>query len=514
MVNVSSAGVLARNPKYSSYLPTKAALDAFSDVVASETLSDHITFTNIHMPLVKTPMIVPSQRLNPVPPINPERAAAMVVRALVEKPARIDTPLGTLAEAGNYLLPKTSRRILHQVYLGYPDSTAALGVSPSEPEGEHTPARRRPRRPVRAVGRIRGPPDSAQSGPAGARSSLVSEPSPVFADVDTGVDDALALIYLLASPDVNLVGIASTGGNVGVQQVCANNLGFLELCRGTSVPVSKGADETLTGPLRTPSKVHGPRGLGYADVPPGSAEPTDYDAATAWVRAARAFPGKLIGVATGPLTNLALALRIEPELPNLLRRLVIMGGSYDHIGNTTAVAEWNISVDPEAAAEVFAAWSYESLGPQGLPILCGLDLTRNVAITPGILVRLADAAGSTSTMMSVDDQRGTRSTASNPMIRVIEDALRFYLEGYYDNGHGYLAHLHDPLAAAVALDPELIATRSGRVDVELAGTLTRGMTVTDWRREPNAHIGIGVDPKAFFDRFIERVGPFAQRLAR
>lgn len=127
VVNVSSAGVLARNPKYSSYLPTKAALDAFSDVVASETLSDHITFTNIHMPLVKTPMIAPSQRLNPVPLISPERAAAMVVRGLVEKPARIDTPLGTLAEAGNYLLPRTSRRILHQVYLGYPDSAAALG---------------------------------------------------------------------------------------------------------------------------------------------------------------------------------------------------------------------------------------------------------------------------------------------------------------------------------------------------------------------------------------------------
>ncbi|MCV7030161.1 SDR family oxidoreductase [Mycobacterium sherrisii] len=158
VVNVSSAGVLARNPKYSSYLPTKAALDAFSDVVASETLSDHITFTNIHMPLVKTPMIAPSQRLNPVAPISPERAAAMVVRGLVEKPARIDTPLGTLAEAGNYLLPRTSRRILHQVYLGYPDSAAALGVAPAQTPTEHpaapTPVTRRPRRPVRAVGRI------------------------------------------------------------------------------------------------------------------------------------------------------------------------------------------------------------------------------------------------------------------------------------------------------------------------------------------------------------------------
>jgi thioester reductase-like protein/short-subunit dehydrogenase len=156
VVNVSSAGVQARNPKYSSYLPTKAALDAFADVVSSETLSDHITFTNIHMPLVRTPMIAPSHRLNPVPAISPERAAAMVVRGLVEKPARIDTPLGTLAEVGNYFAPRTSRRILHQLYLGYPDSAAARGL-PTKPAAA-SPPRRKPTRPVRAVtGGIRTP---------------------------------------------------------------------------------------------------------------------------------------------------------------------------------------------------------------------------------------------------------------------------------------------------------------------------------------------------------------------
>jgi thioester reductase-like protein/short-subunit dehydrogenase involved in D-alanine esterification of teichoic acids len=148
VVNVSSAGVQARNPKYSSYLPTKAALDAFADVVSTETLSDHITFTNIHMPLVRTPMIVPSRRLNPVPPISPEHAAAMVVRGLIEKPARIDTPLGTLADLGNYLTPKLSRRVLHQLYLGYPDSAAARGVVPADPTGG---APRRPKRPARSV---------------------------------------------------------------------------------------------------------------------------------------------------------------------------------------------------------------------------------------------------------------------------------------------------------------------------------------------------------------------------
>jgi len=338
--------------------------------------------------------------------------------------------------------------------------------------------------------------------------------NPVFLDVDTGVDDALALIYLLASADADVVGIASTGGNVAVQQVCENNLGLLELCRAADIPVSKGSDETMTGPIRGPSKVHGPRGMGYAELPPTNRRLTSYDSAAAWVHAAHDFPGELIGVATGPLTNLALALRAEPALPTLLRRLVIMGGSYDHVGNTTPVAEWNISVDPEAAAEVFAAWPVPTGEQRQLPILCGLNLTRNVAITPEILARLAAAAESTSTVMSVRDERGTRSSASNPLIRVIEDAMRLYMEGYNDIGHGYLAHLHDPLAAAVALDPELVATRPATVEVELTGTLTRGMTVTDWsgRREPNAHIGIGVDPAVFFDLFVERVGPFARRL--
>jgi thioester reductase-like protein/enoyl-[acyl-carrier-protein] reductase (NADH) len=160
IVNVSSAGVQARNPKYSSYLPTKAALDTFADVVSSETVSDHITFTNIHMPLVATPMIVPSRRLNPVPAISAEHAAAMVVRGLIDKPARIDTPLGTLAEVGNYFTPKLSRRILHQLYLGYPDSAAARGGAATDPlENTAAPpsSRRRPKRPARARIRVAGP---------------------------------------------------------------------------------------------------------------------------------------------------------------------------------------------------------------------------------------------------------------------------------------------------------------------------------------------------------------------
>lgn len=151
VVNVSSAGVQARSPKYSAYIPSKAALDAFAEVVGTETLSDHITFTSIHMPLVETPMIAPSRRLNPMPPITADHAAAMVVRGLVDKPARIDTPVGTLADLGMYFAPKVSRRVLHQLYLGYPDSAAARGVDAiqSATPAEERPVRR-PRRPAAA----------------------------------------------------------------------------------------------------------------------------------------------------------------------------------------------------------------------------------------------------------------------------------------------------------------------------------------------------------------------------
>jgi NAD(P)-dependent dehydrogenase (short-subunit alcohol dehydrogenase family) len=160
VVNVSSAGVQASSPKYSAYIPSKAALDAFAEVVGTETLSDHITFTSIHMPLVATPMIAPSRRLNPMPPITAEHAAAMVVRGLVDKPVRIDTPVGTLADLGMYFTPKLSRRVLHQVYLGYPDSAAARGVASTAGPAARDEERpvRHPKRPSRsAVTKMRMP---------------------------------------------------------------------------------------------------------------------------------------------------------------------------------------------------------------------------------------------------------------------------------------------------------------------------------------------------------------------
>lgn len=341
---------------------------------------------------------------------------------------------------------------------------------------------------------------------------------PVFADVDTGVDDAMALAYLFASDDADVVGIASTAGNVPVHQVCRNNLALLELCRLSGIPVSQGAEAPLSTPLRTAEDTHGPEGLGYARLPATEGRLTDHDAADAWVRAAQTHPGELVAIAVGPLTNLALAMRREPALPTLLRRLVIMGGAFDYRGNTTPVAEWNISVDPEAAAEVFAGWTaaWGGRAPEHLPIVLGLNLTENIAMTPALLNRLAAAADAAADPMSVRDDRGSRSASGNPLIAVLEDAMRFYFEFHFDQGEGYLAHLHDPLAAAVALDPSLVECRATTIDVELTGTLTRGMTIADWSnrwgREHNALVGVGVDPGVFFDRFIDRVGAFARRV--
>ena len=161
----------------------------------------------------------------------------------------------------------------------------------------------------------------------------------------------------------------------------------------TDVPVSKGSERPVSTPLRTAEDTHGPEGMGYAELPSRTVthRPRRREA---WVRAAHAYPGELVAIAVGPLTNLALALRIEPALPKLLRRLVIMGGAFDYRGNTTPVAEWNISVDPEAAAEVFAVWgaAWGLEPPKHIPIVLGLNLTEHVAMTPAILSRLATAA--------------------------------------------------------------------------------------------------------------------------
>ncbi len=344
---------------------------------------------------------------------------------------------------------------------------------------------------------------------------VLRAPVPLIVDVDTGIDDSLALLYLLASPEAEILSIASTAGNVPVDQVAANNLAWLDLCRSENIEVTSGAQVPLVAPLMTTEDTHGPQGIGYATLPVSTRALSSRDAKTAWVELARERPGEITGLVTGPLTNLAEALRIEPRLPHLLKRLVVMGGAFQHPGNTTPTSEWNVAVDPEAAAEVFAAFS--DVPADRLPILCPLDVTETIEMLPRHVARLAERANSTpAEIISESDGPATHSNASNPVIRHFSDAVRFYMEFHRDHGQGFLAHMHDPFAAAVALDPSMATYRTATVDVELVGTLTRGTTVADWRgmwgRPVNAMIATTTDPTAFFDDLIDRVGALADTL--
>jgi purine nucleosidase len=335
----------------------------------------------------------------------------------------------------------------------------------------------------------------------------------IIMDVDTGIDDSLALLYLLASPEAEILAITCTSGNVPAKQVAINNLAWLELCNAPQIEVALGSEVPIVAPLMTTEETHGPQGIGYAELPPPTRSISDRHATEVWIDLARKHPGEIIGLITGPLTNLALALRIEPQLPRLLKRIVIMGGAFNHAGNTYPTTEWNIAVDPESAKIVFD--SFSGLPEERRPIVCALDVTELIEMKPVHILRIAELAGSTPEEVIAEEQvDGTRSTASNPVVRHLSDAVRFYMEFHVAHDQGFLAHMHDPFAAAIAIHPEFGTYRSATVDLELAGTLTRGQTVADWRgmwgREHNAAIVVGTDPEAFFEHLIERVGNFAR----
>jgi purine nucleosidase len=343
-------------------------------------------------------------------------------------------------------------------------------------------------------------------------------PQKILFDVDTGIDDSLALLYLLASPDeAEILAITCTSGNVPARQVALNNLNWLALCGAPEIEVALGSEVPLIAPLMTTEETHGPQGIGYAELPDSGRSISPRHATEVWIDAVRRHPGEVIGLVTGPLTNLALAVRLEPELPRLLKRLVVMGGAFDYKGNTTPVSEWNIAVDPDAAKLVFDAFS--GLPEERFPIIAGLNLTERIEMKPHHLVELAKAAGSepAEELISPDDPPGTLSQQSNPVVRYVSDAIRFYMEFHLTHDQGHLAHVHDPFAAALAIHPELATYRNATVDVELGGTLSRGQTIADWAglwgRPFNASVAVDTDPAAFFAQFIERVGGLARRVA-
>ncbi len=306
----------------------------------------------------------------------------------------------------------------------------------------------------------------------------------LFLDVDTGIDDAFALLYACAAPQARLVGVSTVVGNVSLAAATRNTRAVLALAGRAEVPVAPGAAVPLGADPNDASAIHGVTGLGHA-VLPEPAEPAHAaHAVDAIIAAARAQAGRLVLVATGPLTNVALAVMREPELPRLIKRFVIMGGAYREHGNVTPSAEFNIWHDPEAARIAFRAFG----GPGGAPVVAiGLDVTRRTTIDGADLDALAARIG--------DRPR------EGALMTFLRDSARFYFERTErQSGQRFLV-MHDPLAVAVALDPTLVETRRAAVDVETSGRLTTGATVVDWDgrwgRLPNTDVAVTVDAERF-----------------
>lgn len=303
-------------------------------------------------------------------------------------------------------------------------------------------------------------------------------------DCDTGIDDAMTLLYLASlvrASDAELVGVGTVHGNIDPRTGALNTLRVLEAAGAADgVPVAVGADRPMAQDVHYALDWHGTDGLGDTHLPEPAGRPVGEPAAAQIVRLARARPGELTLLATGPLTNLGAALLLEPELPRLVRDVVVMGGAFDHPGNITTHAEANIWHDPEAADLVFAA---------GWPVvLVPLDATHPTAVHDDWLDRLAAHDGQ--------------------VARFAARVLEFYATAYTPTLRRRGAVIHDALAAMLAVDPGLGEYAHRPVRVELRGELTRGTTVWDARSIPAADdrrpvkIAVGSDVPVFQERLL------------
>ena len=326
---------------------------------------------------------------------------------------------------------------------------------------------------------------------------MPATPTPLIIDVDTGIDDAFGLLYACASPHARVLGVSTVAGNVDLTHATRNTRAVLALVGRADIPVWPGCASPILHAPADARMVHGAGGLGYAVLPDPPGDDDASNAIDAIVAHAHALKGELVLVATGPLTNIALALLREPALPRLVARLVLMGGAYREAGNVTPAAEFNIWHDPEAARLVFRAFGAAGAAPL---VAVGLDVTRKALLVPADLAALAE--------------RSAGLARAPALLRFLDDAARYYFERMEQTTGARVFTMHDPLAVAAAIDPSLIATRRVAVDVETVGALTTGMTVADWRgawkRPPNADVAIAVEAERFIAEFLAAM----ERLAR
>ena len=306
-------------------------------------------------------------------------------------------------------------------------------------------------------------------------------------DVDTGVDDALAIALALRHPRLQLEAVVTVVGNVSLDLTTRNTLRVLDWLGATDVPVARGADRPFAGPVREASHWHGADGLGGASLPDSTRTVID-DGVGYLIDRLSAEPGELTLICTAPLTNVALAIRRRPEVVSAVREVVMMAGAARPPGNVTPVAEFNVYADPEAAAIVFQQ-------PWRLTMV-GLDVTNQVLFS-----------------RSERDALSANTSREAVLVREVSRHL------FDVRGVDTMA-LHDPLAVGVAIEPDLVTTLQQEVRVETRGELTAGQTVVDLR--PNApppvlptHVCTGVDAARFKALFFETLGlPFSSTATR
>jgi len=311
-------------------------------------------------------------------------------------------------------------------------------------------------------------------------------PKRIIIDTDPGIDDALAILLALASPELSLEGLSVVHGNCSLEQATKNGLSILELVNATHIPLARGCELPLVQPSLLAPETHGNTGLGYAKLPEPRTRPTVQHGCDFLIEKVMSNPGELTLVALGPLTNIAMAIRKEPKFAKSLKEIIIMGGAIRHEGNTTPLAEFNTYVDPHATHIVFHA---------GIPAtLVPLDVTYQCILTTQDVERL----------MRID----------SPIPKFIKDTTAFYMEYHntYQDIKGCI--INDPLALALTFAPELCDYQDLPVDVDISGGVSMGKTFADFynyeKKPANMKVALSVRPRHFIELFLERMEKLAQ----